>query len=99
MKTMTKAYVVSPIAVQVEEDYPFTEHIVNVEHSTTAPCSVVTWQFPNHQFVQLLFYTPNYAEIFTASPALVLPDEGDDGCFYTQGEIQLYLSRIKSHES
>ena len=99
MKTMTKAYEAREIAGRVEESYPFAEYIVHVEHSTTAPCSLVTWQFPNHQFVQLLFYTPNYAEIFSASPALVLPEEGDDGCFYTPSEIQLYLTRIKSHES
>lgn len=95
MKAVTK-HKVRELAVQYEESYPFEENIINISRSTKTNNSLVTWQFANHQMVQLLFFTPENAEIFSVSPALVLPEEGEDGQFFTKGEIQLYLSRIKA---
>lgn len=96
MKAVTK-HGARELAVQHEESYPFEENIINISRSATTKHTLVTWQFPNHEFVQLLFHAPENAEIFSVSPALVLPEEGEDGQFFTKGEIKLYLSRIKAY--
>lgn len=86
------------IAIRYEETYPYEEYIINVSSSTTTNCELVTWQFPNKEFIQLIFFTPNNAEIFSVSPTLVFPEEGEDGEFFTRGEINLFLTRVKNNQ-
>ncbi|MEW9671746.1 hypothetical protein [Ammoniphilus sp. 3BR4] len=85
------------LAIRYEETYPYEDYIINVSSCTTTNCELVTWQFPNHEFVQLIFFTPTNAEIFSVSPALVFPEEGEDGQFFTKGEISLFLTRVKKN--
>ncbi|RXT08794.1 hypothetical protein [Ammoniphilus sp. CFH 90114] len=93
-RTLLHYYEGTEIAIQHEETYPYEDYIINVNSSTTTNCELVTWLFPNNEMVQLLFYTPENSEIFSVSTALVLPDEGEEGQFFTRGEITLFLSQV-----
>jgi hypothetical protein len=75
-------------------NYPFANEIIGIESSTTANYEVVTWMFSNGNVAQLLFYSPDEAEIISFPSSLVLPLEGVDGYLYTAKEIELFLKQM-----
>ncbi|WCN37178.1 hypothetical protein [Aneurinibacillus uraniidurans] len=79
--------------------YPYEAHIINIQRSDTTNAEVITWQFTNGELVQLMLYSPDDAVLLSVSPAIVLPEENEEGHFFTAGEIKLFLSRIKNHNS
>lgn len=79
--------------------YPYEANIINIQRSDTTNAEVVTWQFTNGEFVQLMLYSPDDAVLLSVSPAIVLPEENEEGHFFTAGEIKLFLSRIKNYNS
>lgn len=84
------------VTAKAEKQYPFSEHIIHINSRPTQSHELVTWHFPNGQIVQLIMDSPEDAELYSMSPALVLPEEGDFGQFYTAREIELFLTRISS---
>lgn len=79
--------------------YPYEANIINIQRSDTTNAEVITWQFTNGELVQLMLYSPDDAVLLSVSPAIVLPEENEEGHFFTAGEIKLFLSRIKNHNS
>lgn len=78
--------------------YPYKEYIVNIQRSDTTNAEVITWQFRNGELVQLMLYSPDDADLLSVSPAIILPEENENGQFFTREEITLFLSRIKHHK-
>jgi hypothetical protein len=76
-------------------NYPFTENIIAIDSSTTANYEVVTWMFSNGNVAQLLFYSPDEAEIISFPSSLILPLEGADSYLYTAEEIELFLKQMQ----
>lgn len=75
--------------------YPYDEYIINLTNRA-ANYELVTWMFPNKMMVQLIFHSTECAELFSMSSHLVLPYEGENGMFYNQNEIKLFLSSVKN---
>lgn len=82
------------VAAKARKQYPFSEHIIHIECAAEKNCKLVTWHFPNGHMVQLIMHSPEDAELYAMSPALVLPEEGESGQFYTAREIELFLARV-----
>ncbi|BAU29460.1 hypothetical protein DFP93_12329 [Aneurinibacillus soli] len=81
----------------IASSYPYEAHILHIQRSDTTNTEVITWQFANGELVQLMLYSPDDAVLLSVSPAIVLPEENENGHFFTAGEIKLFLSRIKNH--
>lgn len=79
--------------------YPYEEYILHIERSDATNVEVITWQFRNGELVQLMLYGPDDAELLSISPAIILTEENESGQFFTAGEIELFLSRVKHHNS
>ena len=58
----------------------------------------VTWRFHNGHKVEMIIKNMEEAELYYMSPEIILPEEGEDGHFYTSKEILLFLTRIKNME-
>lgn len=74
-----------------KELLPFEEAILAAEKDPSTENLLVTWHFPNQEIVQLLFFSPYIAEILYVNPALVFPEEGEEGTLYGLEEIRLFL--------
>lgn len=84
------------LTTKIEKEYPFSEYIIHVNSSSTQNHELITWHFPNGHMVQLMMYSPEDAELYSISPSVVLPDEGDQGQFCTAKEIELFLARVRN---
>jgi hypothetical protein len=85
--------------VLVKRRYPFEEYIINTQHDTETASELVSWQFSNGHIVQLIFFTDGKAELFSLSPAIILPEEGENGIFYISREIELFLSKVQQADA
>ncbi|CEH30497.1 hypothetical protein AM501_11245 [Aneurinibacillus migulanus] len=85
-------------SLTLKRTYPFEKYIINVHNDSSTANQLVSWQFPNGHIVQLVFFTDGKAELFSLSPSLILPEEGENGTFYTDQEIELFLSHVKRAE-
>lgn len=79
--------------------YHLSSYIDDIIQDEKTGKSYVTWLFPNGHKVELVFKTPENAELKYMSPEIILPEEGVDGQFYTSQEILLFLTRIKNLEA
>lgn len=84
------------VAATVKKPYPFSEFILHINSHPKQNYDLVTWQFPNGQMVQLVMYSSEDAELYSMPTALILPEEGDLGQFYTAREIELFLARVRN---
>ncbi|WP_027417034.1 hypothetical protein [Aneurinibacillus terranovensis] len=94
--------VVSERVPQVLESYfvpkinvAYPEFIQDREWDPAGGSESISWQFENQAKVTLRFYSEDTAKIQSMPASLVLPEEGEDGWFYTAQEIHLFLTKIK----
>lgn len=59
----------------------------------------VKWIFPNGHKVEMVLKNNEEGELKYMPPEIILPEEGEDGHFYTSQEILLFLTRIKNLEA
>lgn len=90
MKTMEKPEIKNPAC------YPFSSFIKEIIDDEKNGLHHVKWLFPNGHRVELVFRSLEDAELKYVSPEVILPEEGEDGIFYTSREIELFLARIKN---
>jgi len=90
MKTMEKPKIKNP------GSYHYSSFIEEIIENERTGLNHVKWLFPNGHRVELVFKSMEEAELKYVSPEVILPEEGEEGNFYTSREIHLFLTRIKN---
>lgn len=85
-------------SLTLKKAYPFEKYIIHVHSDSDTANQLVSWQFPNGHIVQLVFFGNGKAELFALPPSLILPEEGENGIFYTEQEVLLFLRNVKQAE-
>lgn len=81
--------------IEITDEYPYPEYIVRLDFDPKNNTMAAGWVFPGMASVELVYDTPDSAELLSISPHIILPMEGEDGKFYSKSEIEHFLTMVK----